>query len=105
VSKVAPALEVGQRVLYLGDWDWCGHQIEAATKGTLIEHAPLWGAALRAGDWERVALTDEQVEEHDLPVISKPTGATGRGGTSMRWRPRRWVRRSSWPRSAPASMS
>ena len=32
VSKVAPALQAGQRVLYLGDWDHCGHQIEAATR-------------------------------------------------------------------------
>ena len=44
ITKVAPRLEAGQRVLYLGDWDHCGHQIEAATKRTLIEHSAWWGA-------------------------------------------------------------
>ena len=47
VSKVAPALRAGQRVLYLGDWDRGGHQIEAATKTTLTEHSPWWGAMTR----------------------------------------------------------
>ena len=42
VSKVAPTLQPGQRVLYLGDWDHCGHQIEAATRSTLIEHSGDW---------------------------------------------------------------
>ena len=68
VSKVAPALQAGQRVLYLGDWDHCGHQIEAATRDSLTEHS---GAA---DLWERVALTTEQVDAHGLrsKVISKP---------------------------------
>jgi hypothetical protein len=66
-------LEVNQPVLYLGDWDWCGRQIEDATRRTLNEHA--WGGAtvnraLRR--WERVALTADQVAAYDLPVISKP---------------------------------
>jgi hypothetical protein len=66
ISKVAPTLEPGQRILYLGDWDWCGRQIEENTRRTLEERT---GLAL---DWERVALTAQQVEENDLPVISKP---------------------------------
>jgi hypothetical protein len=70
ITQVAPMMQAGQRVLYLGDWDHCGHQIETATQRTLIEHATWWGFA--AGLWERIALTDEQVEQHDLPVISKP---------------------------------
>ena len=72
VSKVAPTLEAGQRVLYVGDWDWCGHQIEAATRRTLIEHSSrLW--SLMQG-WERVALTTEQVDAAGLrsKIISKP---------------------------------
>ena len=71
VSKVAPALQAGQRVLYLGDWDHCGHQIEAATKRTLIEHAGLPGiSAIGVGDrWERVALTDEQVAQLGPDVV------------------------------------
>jgi hypothetical protein len=66
VSKVAPALQVGQRVLYLGDWDRGGHQIEAATRCTLTEHT-----GVHERPWERVALTTEQVEEHNLPIIQK----------------------------------
>ena len=67
ITKVAPALEPEQRVLYVGDWDWCGHQIEDNTRRTLAEHT---GVLERP--WERIALTAEQVEEHNLPVISKP---------------------------------
>jgi hypothetical protein len=65
VSEVAPALQPGQRVLYVGDFDWCGRQIEDHTRRTLIE---------RTGEdrsWERVALTEAQVRDNDLPVISK----------------------------------
>ena len=55
-----------QRVLYLGDWDWCGQQIEEHSRHTLAEHT---GVLER--DWERVALTEEQVIEHELPRITK----------------------------------
>jgi hypothetical protein len=78
VNDIVPELEVGQRVLYLGDWDHCGHQIETATRSTLIEHGGAAGLLLRtagirnpdaptrrgrnhAGLWERVSLTDRQV--------------------------------------------
>jgi hypothetical protein len=74
ITKVAPALLRGQRVLYLGDWDHCGHQIEAATRRTLVEHSGTRGLLLQAdGLWERVALTTEQVDTHGLrsKVISK----------------------------------
>jgi hypothetical protein len=79
ITKVAPTLQPGQRVLYLGDWDWCGRQIEEATRRTLIEHSDDWDDYLDDLDddvdqdlWERVALTAEQVRVNDLPVISKP---------------------------------
>jgi hypothetical protein len=65
-TDVAPALSPGQRVLYLGDWDWQGAQIEANTRTVLEE---LIGGDL---DWERLAITEEQVRANDLPVISKP---------------------------------
>jgi hypothetical protein len=80
VSKVAPTLTVNQRVLYLGDFDWCGGQIEAHTRGVLMEHR-LFGETVisrsptlaeQTFPWERIALTAQQVEENDLPVISKP---------------------------------
>jgi hypothetical protein len=64
-TDVAPALCHGQRVLYLGDFDWQGGQIEANTRTVLEE---LIGGKL---NWERVALTSEQVNAHDLPVIRK----------------------------------
>lgn len=67
MTDVAPALAPGQRVLYLGDFDLCGDQIEANTRRTLAEHTD-------ERRWERVALTEEQVDTHGLPplVISKP---------------------------------
>jgi hypothetical protein len=68
VSQVAPTLADGQRVLYVGDFDWCGQQIETATRRTLTEHT---GLSL---PWERVALTAGQVDQHGLRalVIRKP---------------------------------
>lgn len=83
ISKVAPTLQAGQRVLYIGDWDWCGRQIEEHTRRTLIEHSDDWadldddlddldGDDLDRELWERVALTRQQVDHNDLPVISKP---------------------------------
>jgi hypothetical protein len=48
-TDVAPVLVSGQRVLYLGDWDWQGGQIEANTRRVLEE---LVGGDL---DWERGA--------------------------------------------------
>jgi hypothetical protein len=65
-TDVAPTLHPGQRVLYLGDWDWQGAQIETNTRAVLEE---LIGGEL---DWERLAITEEQVRANDLPVISKP---------------------------------
>lgn len=65
-TKVGPLVEDGSagRVLYLGDWDHRGGLIEGNTRRVLEEYAP-WL------DWERVALTDAQVQEHQLPVIHK----------------------------------
>jgi hypothetical protein len=57
--------------------DWCGHQIEAANRRTLIEHSAMRPARRRSRarwereGWERVALTEQQVRENSLPVISK----------------------------------
>ena len=65
-TDVAPALSPGQRVLYLGDFDHQGGQIEANTRSVL---EGLIGGEL---DWERLAITEAQVVANDLPVISKP---------------------------------
>jgi hypothetical protein len=54
-----------RRVIYLGDYDLQGNQIERATRRRLEEHI---GVPLV---WERLALTAEQVEEFRLPVTEK----------------------------------
>ena len=50
---------------YLGDLDLAGNQIESNTRRVLEREI---GGELR---WERLALTQEQVREHNLPVIVK----------------------------------
>jgi hypothetical protein len=49
-------------VLYLRDHDWQGHEI-AATRRRLEKAGPI-------DEWERLALTEEQVEEHDLARLT-----------------------------------
>jgi len=69
VTDIAPLLVEGyRRLLYLGDFDWCGGQIETATQRTLAEHA---GRVFTGDTWERLALTAEQVEAYALPVTEK----------------------------------
>jgi hypothetical protein len=55
-TDVAPWLTPGQRVLYLGDLDLSGGQIEENTRAVLEQ---LVGGALR---WERLAITEQQVD-------------------------------------------
>ncbi len=57
-TEVVPLLWPGRRVLYCGDWDLSGHQIEANTRRVLQTYAPL--------RWERLALTKAQVDTYDL---------------------------------------
>ena len=64
-TNIAPRLEPGDRVIYLGDLDLAGNQIESNTRRVLEREI---GGELR---WERLALTQEQVREHNLPVIVK----------------------------------
>jgi hypothetical protein len=63
-TKIAPALRFNQLVLYLGDLDLSGGQIEANTQRVLEREVD----ELR---WERLALTQAQVDQYDLPVIEK----------------------------------
>jgi len=64
-TEVAPLLVRGQRVLYFGDFDWQGGQIEENTRHVLEQLVgPL--------DWIRLAITEAQVQERDLPIIQKP---------------------------------
>jgi hypothetical protein len=63
-TKIARALRFKQRVLYLGDLDLSGGQIEHNTRHVLERE-------VGELDWDRLALTQEQVDEYDLPVIEK----------------------------------
>jgi len=64
-TDIAPQLQPGDRVGYLGDLDLSGGQIETNTRRVLEREI---GGELQ---WERVALTQEQVREYDLPRIVK----------------------------------
>jgi len=64
-TDIAPMLTPDDVVAYFGDFDWSGSLIENNTRRVLEQ---VIGGKLR---WERVALTEEQVNEYDLPVITK----------------------------------
>jgi hypothetical protein len=64
-TEVAPLLRPGDHVIYLGDLDLSGGQIEENTRRVLEREI---GGPLR---WERLALTEQQVIAHSLPVIIK----------------------------------
>jgi hypothetical protein len=64
-TSIAPKLWPGERVIYLGDLDLAGSHIEENTR-RILEHEI--GGLL---DWERLALTGEQVKQYDLPIITK----------------------------------
>jgi hypothetical protein len=63
-TELAPVLEAGDRVLYLGDLDLAGAQIEANTRRVLER----LGGPLQ---WERLALTKEQADFYHLEPIIK----------------------------------
>jgi hypothetical protein len=74
-TDIVPILESWQRVLYLGDLDLCGNDIEDNTH-TVLEQ--------EAGElqWERLALTEEQAERYSLPRIIK-TDRRSKDGRGM----------------------
>jgi hypothetical protein len=74
-TDLAPQLQPGDRVLYLGDFDLAGGHIEDNTRSVLEQEI---GGGL---EWERVALTQEQVDEYHLPVIVKHDRRYKDGGT------------------------
>jgi hypothetical protein len=63
-TDIAPMLRPSDRVIYLGDLDLAGGQIEANTRRVEQEI----GGELQ---WERLALTEEQVAAYNLPTIIK----------------------------------
>ncbi len=62
-TDLAPRVAAGRRVLYLGDYDFCGNHIERNTRRVLGEYGQL--------DWRKVAITDEHVETGDYPIMRK----------------------------------
>lgn len=72
LAEVAPHVQDGTRVLYIGDWDFSGGHIEQSARERLEK---ITGGVL---DWRRVALTEEQVFDHGLPVIEKYDARTRR---------------------------
>jgi len=71
-TKIAPLLKDAfmngsepPKNLYLGDYDLAGNQIQANTRSVLQEICDL------TLDWEHIALTAQQVEQYELPVILK----------------------------------
>jgi hypothetical protein len=63
-TDIVPVLRPEQRVLYLGDFDLAGNDIEANTRRVLERE-------IGELDWERLALTEVQVEQYSLPRIIK----------------------------------
>jgi hypothetical protein len=64
-TNIVPLLEGNDRpVLYVGDLDLAGGDIEGNTRRVLVREAG-------ERDWERVALTAEQVAAHELPIVEK----------------------------------
>jgi hypothetical protein len=71
-NDIAPALRAGVRVLYLGDYDLAGNDIEAHTRRVLERYRHL--------DWERLVLTEDQVRAHGLTPIIKSDRRFNNGG-------------------------
>jgi hypothetical protein len=71
-NEVAPSLKDGTRVLYLGDYDLAGGDIEANTRSVLERYHRL--------KWERLAPTAEQVREYGLTPIIKSDRRFKNGG-------------------------
>jgi hypothetical protein len=75
-TDVAPLLQGNNReVLYLGDWDPQGHDIEANTRRVLEQ------ATRREIKWTRIAITQEQIRERGLTSIWKQ---------DKRFKPAKW---------------
>jgi hypothetical protein len=74
-TEIMPLIADGRQVLYLGDLDHAGGQIESNTRRVLVQ----------ATGWLRVALTPEQVTEHALPSVTKRDRRYGDGREHEAW--------------------
>jgi hypothetical protein len=66
-NDVAQHLRKTTPVLYVGDYDKAGGDIERSAQDRLLRFAPAW-----AGEWQRLAVTDEQHARYADLVIVKP---------------------------------
>jgi hypothetical protein len=77
-TDVIPLLRrAPRRVAYIGDFDWQGTQIEQNTRAVIENET---GLHFSDATWCRLALVEQQVKDHALPVIQK---------TDHRYRPPR----------------
>ena len=77
MTEVGPALKPWQPVLYIGDHDKRGHMIEADIRDTLNNvYQPKDGQGLDL-TWERIAVTESQIEEYGLEIQMKPDKVLG----------------------------
>jgi hypothetical protein len=67
LKDIAEELSESTPIGYLGDYDLAGNQIENNTE-TVLEEEICLGAGLQ---WERLAITQEQVRQHRLPTVMK----------------------------------
>jgi hypothetical protein len=80
VTRVAKTVRPGSRVIYLGDLDIAGEDIEEHSRAVLEREVD--------GDleWERLALTREQVDQYDLPsIVKRDRRFKGNGGVHEAW--------------------
>jgi hypothetical protein len=82
-TDIAPMLTPSDTVLYFGDLDLSGRQIEGNTRRVLEQ---IIDGLLR---WERVALTEQQVSDYDLPRITKRDRRMRMEDRTKRSRPKR----------------
>jgi hypothetical protein len=75
-TDVGPMLYWTGRVLYLGDADKGGADIENHTKEVFAEEFKFFWRHITA--WERLAITEEQIKKYKLPIIMKRDARTGK---------------------------
>jgi hypothetical protein len=78
-TDLIPALGDDARVLYLGDLDLAGGDIEANVRNVVEDE-------VGSIEWERLALTREQVEQYGLPsVVKRDKRFKGNNGVHEAW--------------------
>ena len=68
---------VGRRIIYLGDLDKSGHDIEAHTRRVLVNEG--WRGSLVPGRWQRLAMTEDLARAHGITPMWKVDGRSGQG--------------------------